>query len=188
VTAESNPSRVLYMVACAAPPTLRLTTGVQVAKSKGWNVRIVLTRSARSWVSVPELVRSSGYPVRIEHKLPGEPDIFPLPDAVLVAPATFNTLNKWATGISDNLALSLINESIGKDLPIAAVPFLNEAQSRHPAFKKSLDRLRENGVRILYGEHVVSPTKPDSGISMAESFPWSEALDELRKPCKSSSI
>lgn len=174
--------RVLYMVACAAPPTLHLTTGVQIAKSKGWDVRIVLTRSARPWVSIPELIRSSGYPVRTEHKLPGEPDIFPLPDAVLVAPATFNTLNKWAAGISDTLALGLINESIGKGLPIVTVPFVNEAQSRHPAFNRSLNQLRESRVRILYNEHVISPTKPDSGLSMADSFPWNEALDELLKP------
>lgn len=178
---ESVRGRVLYMVACAAPPTLHLTTGVQIARSKGWDVRIVLTRSARPWVSIPELIRSSGHPVRTEHKLPGEPDIFPLPDAVLVAPATFNTLNKWAAGISDTLALGLINESIGKGLPIVTVPFVNEAQSRHPAFNRSLNQLRESRVRILYSENVISPTKPDSGLSMAGSFPWKEALDELLK-------
>jgi hypothetical protein len=128
------------------------------------------------------LIRSSGYPVRTEHKLPGEPDIFPLPDAVLVAPATFNTVNKWAAGISDTLALGIINESIGKGIPIAAVPFVNEAQSRHPAFIRSLNQLRESRVRILYNERVVSPTEPDSGLLMAGSFPWDKALDELLEP------
>jgi Flavoprotein len=36
------------------------------------------------------------------------------PDAIIVAPATFNTINKWAVGISDTLALGLLTEAIGR--------------------------------------------------------------------------
>jgi flavoprotein len=35
----------------------------------------------------------------------------------VVAPATFNTINKWAQGISDTLALGLLNEATGLGLP-----------------------------------------------------------------------
>jgi hypothetical protein len=36
----------------------------------------------------------------------------PLPpaDAIAVAPATYNTINKWAAGISDTLALGILCE------------------------------------------------------------------------------
>jgi hypothetical protein len=45
-------------------------------------------------------------------KHPDEPDVLPPPDAFIIAPATFNTINKLATGISDTLALGLVNEGI----------------------------------------------------------------------------
>lgn len=35
----------------------------------------------------------------------------PPPDAFVVAPCTFNTLNKWAAGVSDTLVLGLLNEA-----------------------------------------------------------------------------
>jgi hypothetical protein len=38
---------------------------------------------------------------------PADPDILPDPDAMIVAPATANTINKWAAGISDTLPLAL---------------------------------------------------------------------------------
>jgi transcriptional regulator with XRE-family HTH domain len=36
--------------------------------------------------------------------MPDEPDELPAADAVVVAPATFNTVNKWAAGITDTFA------------------------------------------------------------------------------------
>jgi phosphopantothenoylcysteine decarboxylase len=39
--------------------------------------------------------------------LPGERDVLPKSDAIIVAPATFNTVNK-AAGIADTLALEFV--------------------------------------------------------------------------------
>jgi flavoprotein len=54
--------------------------------------------------------------------------VLPPPDAIVVAPATFNTINKWAAGISDTLVLGLLTEAIGKRLPVVALPFVNAAR------------------------------------------------------------
>jgi phosphopantothenoylcysteine decarboxylase len=35
--------------------------------------------------------------------MPDEPDELPVVDAVVVAPATFNTVNKWAAGIKPDV-------------------------------------------------------------------------------------
>jgi hypothetical protein len=35
---------------------------------------------------------------------------------VVVAPATFNTINKWALGIIDTLVLGILNEALGLGL------------------------------------------------------------------------
>jgi flavoprotein len=36
----------------------------------------------------------------------------PPPDAITVASATFNTINKWAAGISDTVVLGLLTEAL----------------------------------------------------------------------------
>ena len=60
-----------------------------------------------------------------------------------------------ALGISDTLALGLITEAIGKGLPMAALPFLNEAQSlRQGSAGRRAGQPREGGgvaVRVLSG-------------------------------------
>jgi hypothetical protein len=87
----------------------------------------VLTPTAAQWLEakLSELTEATGHPVRSQYKLPGEPDVLPPPDAILAAPVTFNSVNKWAAGISDTLALGLVTEAIGKRLPITAMPSLN---------------------------------------------------------------
>jgi hypothetical protein len=64
---------------------------------------------------------------RHDYKLPGEPDLLPEPDAIIVAPATFNTINKWAAGIADTLALGLLCEATGKGLPVVVLPYLGSS-------------------------------------------------------------
>jgi phosphopantothenoylcysteine synthetase/decarboxylase len=99
--------------------------------------------------------------------------------AALVAPATSNTINKWALGISDTLALGLITEGIGKGLPIAALPYLNQAQAAHPAFYRNVGLLEEAGVNVLIGANGYQPHGP--GGSRPEQFPWDLGLDALAK-------
>lgn len=60
--------------------------------------------------------------MRFQYKHPDEPDVLPPADAFVVAPATFNTIDKWAQDISDTLALGLLNEAadlvgLAEDLP-----------------------------------------------------------------------
>jgi Flavoprotein len=90
-------------------------------------VCLIATPRAFQWLDVPGLSGRTGHPVRHNYKLPGEPDVLPEPDAIIVAPATFNTLNKWAAGIADTLALGLLCEATRRDLPVVVLPYLNAA-------------------------------------------------------------
>ena len=90
------------------------------------------------------------YPVRSEYKSPQEPDALPKPDAIIVAPATFNTINKWAIGIADTLATGILCEYLNSDIPIIAVPCLKNVLVQHPAFLPNVALLRECGVHILH--------------------------------------
>jgi phosphopantothenoylcysteine decarboxylase len=96
---------VLYVIVCGAPPARDAGRLVEFAQAKGWEVCVIATPSARSFINSSALEAATGHPVRSEYKQPDEADVLPPPDAIVVAPATFNTINKWAAGISDTLAL-----------------------------------------------------------------------------------
>jgi phosphopantothenoylcysteine synthetase/decarboxylase len=76
--------------------------------------------------------------------LPRPPD-----GLVLVAPCSFNSLNKLAAGIADNLALSLTAEAIGRGTPVLVAPSLNAPLLRHPRTAASLAILRDWGVSVI---------------------------------------
>ena len=165
---------VLYLVACGAPPTAELLShpeAIPGLQADGWTVCVVCTPTGERFLDSAAAVSiATGYPIRVEPRLPGEPDVLPSPDAVLVAPATFNTLNKWALGISDTLALGILNESLGAGLPIAATVWAKEELQKHPTFDAHAQLLFENGVRFI---------QPDDGDL---GFPWKElraAMAEL---------
>src|SRR5207244_8105281 len=76
--------------------------------------------------------------------LPRPPD-----GLVLVAPCGFNSLNKLAAGIADNLALSVTAEAIGRGTPVIVAPSLNAPLLRHPRAVSSMATLREWGVSVI---------------------------------------
>jgi phosphopantothenoylcysteine synthetase/decarboxylase len=94
----------------------------------------------------------------------------PPADAVVVAPATFNTINKWALGISDNVVVGMLCELVGFSVPILAVPQLKAELATHVAFGSSLDALRSMGVRVMF-DPAASPDARMPG--------WEEILKEL---------
>lgn len=72
----------------------------------GWRVAAVATESASAWLERQELARLN-VPLITGHREPGTGKRLPRPDAVILAPGTFNTINKLAAGIADSYALSV---------------------------------------------------------------------------------
>src|ERR1700734_1750938 len=68
---------------------------------------------------------------------------------VLFAPCGFNSLNKLAHGIADNLALSVVAEAIGRGTPVIVAPSLNQPLLDHPAAQASMATLADWGVIIV---------------------------------------
>lgn len=68
---------------------------------------------------------------------------------VLFAPCSFNSLNKLAYGVADNLALSVVAEAIGRRTPVIVGPSMNAPLLAHPAAQASLKRLPRWGVAII---------------------------------------
>jgi len=144
--------RTLYIIACASRVAGRLDNLIILAQRTGWNVCVIATPKAVNFMNQEALEKLTGYPVRSDYKRPEEPDILPPADALIAFPATFNTINKWAAGISDTLALGLLNEYTGRKKPVLAVPVIttDSGLDSHPAFARSMALLREYGVSVLY--------------------------------------
>jgi phosphopantothenoylcysteine synthetase/decarboxylase len=149
---------VLYVISCGSPAAALLPGFVERVSRSGWTVCVVVTPEGRKFVDVPSLERLTGYPVRSHYKHPDEPDVLPRADAVVAFPATFNTLNKWALGISDTLAVGILCEYTGLGAPVLAVPCVgtNSGLDAHPAFHRSLRLLCEYGVHVVYDRETYS--------------------------------
>ncbi|MDX3854361.1 flavoprotein [Streptomyces sp. AK02-01A] len=164
----------LYVVVCAAGVAPDAGKLVAAAQDQDWDVGVVATPLGLGFIDRAALEGQTGFPIRSAWRSPGDPRPLPPPDAIAVAPATFNTINKWAAGISDTLALGILCEAYGMGVPTAVLPYLNAAQAAHPAYRRSLGQLREMGV--LFGG--TEPHEPNAGGG-ADRFRWQEALELL---------
>jgi len=153
------PRGVLYNIACAASSAALVPNLVVQAHTAGWKVCVITTPQGTKFLDIPLLDQLTGYPVRSEYKRPEEPDVLPRADAIVVFPATFNTLNKWALGISGTLAVGILCEYTGLKMPIVTVPCFRTGGGLdgHPAFFRSLQMLRDYGVRVLYEPEIYPP-------------------------------
>lgn len=172
---SDSPKRpFLYVVVCAAGVAGEVGTLVSAAQDRGWGVGVVATPLALGFIDQAAVEAQTGYPIRSAWRKPGDVRPLPPPDAIAVAPATFNTVNKWATGISDTLALGILCEAYGLGIPTAVLPCVNSAMAAHPAYGESLERLRTMGVLVSGYE----PHPPQAGGG-AGRFRWEEALELL---------
>lgn len=142
---NTAPARVLYLVVCAAPPALRIGELISLLIDQDWTVCVIATPRAATWLDSAALTEQTGFAVRSDYRQPDDPDSLPRADAVLIVPATFNTINKWAAGISDTFALGILNEAIGLNLPVITVPYAKPTLAAHPAFADSLAKLARWG-------------------------------------------
>ncbi|MDJ0340750.1 flavoprotein [Streptomyces sp. H10-C2] len=174
-------SRVLYLFGSAAPPVVDIARVIEDAQADGWDVCLGLTPTAARWLGdhLDGLAALTGHPVRSEYKLPGEADVWPPADVVLLAPATFNTLNQWALGITNHFVVGVVTEGIGKRIPMVTMPCVNAAFVQHPQFERSVETLRGAGVTVLYGEGGFVPNEPGQG--RPGEYPWHLALAAARE-------
>ncbi|MGW7300571.1 MULTISPECIES: flavoprotein [unclassified Streptomyces] len=163
----------LYVVVCAAGIASGVGKLVSAAQERGWEVGVIATPVAMNGFFDTAAVEAlCGRPIRSAWRTPADPRPFPPPDAVIAAPATFNTVNKWAAGLADTLAVATLCEAPGLGVPVAALPCVADALAAHPAYRESLDRLRGMGVR--FGEPYSGEPQEDG---RRPEFGWERALD-----------
>jgi phosphopantothenoylcysteine synthetase/decarboxylase len=137
----------LRILVCGAGSAEQSPDLVRAAVAQGWTVDVTATANALVMIDADELERLSGRPVRTTYGYaPDGTRVSPKADALIVAPATFNTINKLALGIADTYPLSSVAEVIGRRVPMVVVPAVNAALASRAPYRKAVEALQEEGV------------------------------------------
>jgi phosphopantothenoylcysteine decarboxylase len=174
-------SRALSLIVCGAPLAERTPDIAAAAVAAGWEVSVTATEAALPWLDEAKIMDATGRQLHTQQRTPDQPKP-PRPAAVLVSPATFNTVNKMASGIADNPACSLLCECVGAGIPIVAVPMVNERLWSHPAWGSSLSLLQTAGVTFLdicTGRPDLEAVPSGTGAEVVERFDPSWPMSAL---------
>ena len=174
----TSASPVLYAVICGVSNAASSYDFITDVLSDGWRVCVITTPMGARFVDTAHLAGLTGHPVRSAYKNPADPDVLPPADACVVAPASYNTVNKLANGISDTLAVGVVCEAIGNRQPTIVAPWMNRALASHSSYARSVGCLQADGVRVV----LTDQTRPGrSPLEPGGSFPWTDVLAEVRK-------
>ncbi len=117
---------------------------------QGIEVQVLMTESATAFITPLTLSTLSKHPVlsevRSEAAWNNHVELGLWADALLIAPATANTLAKLANGICDNMLSAVY---LSARCPVFVAPAMDLDMWTHPATKSNLERLREHGVHII---------------------------------------
>jgi len=123
---------------------------VRLLVKEGAEVRVILTASAKDFVSSLTLSTLSHQPVLTDmfdeegwsnHVMLGR-----WADLMIVAPLSCNSLAKMATGQCDNLLLAVYLSAV---CPIAVAPAMDEDMWKHPATKQNIEKLESFGHKVI---------------------------------------
>ncbi|MEQ1745977.1 MAG: bifunctional phosphopantothenoylcysteine decarboxylase/phosphopantothenate--cysteine ligase CoaBC [Saprospiraceae bacterium] len=122
----------------------------------GTEVRVLMTESAASFISPLTLSTLSKNPVlsavHAEEAWNNHVELGLWADAMVIAPATANTLAKLANGLCDNIIGAVY---LSARCPVFVAPAMDVDMWHHPATQANLERLRTHGAHIIpveYGE------------------------------------
>lgn len=128
----------------------------RLLKKQGIDVRVVMTKSAMSFVQPLSFQALSGHTVHCEllnveaENAMGHIELARWADIFVIAPTTANTLAKMAHGLADNLVSTLY---LATNCPVYIVPAMNHAMWNHPATQENLKVLQNHGVNLISPEN-----------------------------------
>nr|WP_230416855.1 flavoprotein [Micromonospora tarapacensis] len=169
----------MQIVVCAAGPAADVTQLINTAQKHSWTTAVTATPNGIDFIDVPAIEELTGAPARSSYRqAPGDRRSLPAADALVIAPATYNSINKIALGLADNYAMTSVAELIGRQVPTVIVPFVNAALAARSPFRHAVASLRDEGIHVLLGpEDGWEPHPPGSGKDRQCAFPWTTAFE-----------
>jgi phosphopantothenoylcysteine decarboxylase/phosphopantothenate--cysteine ligase len=156
-------ARILLIISggIAAYKSLEL---IRRLKDRGARVQVVMTSAARQFVTPLSAATLSGQAVRddlfslTDEAAIGHIELSRAADLIVVAPASANILARMANGLADDMATTVL---LATDKRVLAAPAMNVRMWLHPATRRNLERLKDDGVLII---------GPDSGPMACGEF------------------
>ncbi len=139
---------VLYIVVSGAGTAHRMPAIAGRLSAHFQQVIVVPTENASRVISQREFAAVDGAQI-VDSYFDELIQPYPPEGIVLCAPCTFNSLNKLATGIADNLALSITAEAIGRGTPVVVALSVNPPLHAHPRTAASIEVLKSWGVDVI---------------------------------------
>lgn len=164
-------------IACYKVPEL-----IRRLKDRGADVKVVMTASAKAFITPLTLQAVSGEPVHDDLLDPsaeaamGHIELAKWADLNLVVPATANTLAKLANGMADDLLTTLC---LASDAPLAVAPAMNQQMYKALATQANLKTLAQRQVHIwgpAQGEQACGDVGPGRMLEPMEILGQIEAL------------
>ena len=118
----------------------------------GVSVKVLLSEAAGKFVTpltFQALSKNEVYTDTFDEKHPqvvAHVNLADWADLVLVAPATANTIGKFANGIADNMITTTL---LASEAPVWIAPAMNVHMYDHPAVKKNIATLAEYGCKFI---------------------------------------
>ena len=125
---------------------------VRRLRDQGAEVRVVMTRGGREFITPLTMQALSGHPVLLDLLDPaaeaamGHIELARWADLVLIAPATADLMARLAQGVADDLLTTLV---LATDAPIALAPAMNQAMWRDPATQHNSQLLASRGMHLF---------------------------------------
>lgn len=143
--------RVLLCV-CGGVAAYKSVELVRRLRDRGIDVQVVMTENAKHFVGTTTFQAVSGQPVRgtlwddAAEAAMGHIELARWPDAIVIAPATANTLAKLAHGMADDLVSTLC---LATTSPIYVAPAMNHRMWLHAATQSNIETLKSRGVTVV---------------------------------------
>jgi phosphopantothenoylcysteine decarboxylase/phosphopantothenate--cysteine ligase len=119
---------------------------------RGHQVHVVMTRSAREFITPLTLQTLSRNPVlgsvfdEKESWRPGHVELADRAHLLLIAPATANTIAALAHGLADD---ALTEIALATEAPLLIAPAMNGKMWKHPATQANVALLQSRGVHFI---------------------------------------
>ena len=145
-------NKKILLIICGGISAYKSLELIRVLKKRNVQVKTILTKSAKEFVtplSVTSLSQEKVYYDIFSVENESEMDHISLSrwaDLIVVAPATANTISKLSSGMSNDLASTVILAS-NKDIYLA--PAMNVRMWEHTSTKENLFKLKNYGYKII---------------------------------------
>ena len=158
---------------------------VRLLKKQGHSVSVVMSKASTEFISPLTFQALSGNPVLTDTHENGlgngmaHINLTREADALVIAPATANTIAKISHGIADNLLANLV---AARKCPLAVAPAMNVEMWNNPANLRNIEQLRSDGITVFqpaYGEQACG----EIGLGrMLEAADLADLISDLWTP------